>query len=98
MQSDLGARLKAIREQQGLSQRELAKRHERAGAVLREFRRGGGGAAKVARGLLHTLKPAMVVGFGGYPSLPTLFAARRAGIPYVLHEQNAVLGRANLRT
>jgi UDP-N-acetylglucosamine--N-acetylmuramyl-(pentapeptide) pyrophosphoryl-undecaprenol N-acetylglucosamine transferase len=48
-----------------------------------------------ARGLLHSLKPAMVVGFGGYPSLPTLFAARRTGTPYVLHEQNAVLGRAN---
>jgi UDP-N-acetylglucosamine--N-acetylmuramyl-(pentapeptide) pyrophosphoryl-undecaprenol N-acetylglucosamine transferase len=48
-----------------------------------------------ARGLLNDLKPAMIVGFGGYPSLPTLFAARRAGVPYVLHEQNAVLGRAN---
>jgi UDP-N-acetylglucosamine--N-acetylmuramyl-(pentapeptide) pyrophosphoryl-undecaprenol N-acetylglucosamine transferase len=48
-----------------------------------------------ARKLLNELKPAMIVGFGGYPSLPTLFAARRAGIPYVLHEQNAVLGRAN---
>ncbi|MDB5366008.1 MAG: murG [Rhodospirillales bacterium] len=48
-----------------------------------------------ARGLLRDLDPVMVVGFGGYPSLPTLFAARRAGIPYVLHEQNAVLGRAN---
>ncbi|GIL39782.1 undecaprenyldiphospho-muramoylpentapeptide beta-N-acetylglucosaminyltransferase [Roseiterribacter gracilis] len=48
-----------------------------------------------ARALLNQLKPAMIVGFGGYPSLPTLFAARRAGLPYVLHEQNAVLGRAN---
>jgi UDP-N-acetylglucosamine--N-acetylmuramyl-(pentapeptide) pyrophosphoryl-undecaprenol N-acetylglucosamine transferase len=48
-----------------------------------------------ARQLLNELKPAIVVGFGGYPSLPTLFAARRGGVPYLLHEQNAVLGRAN---
>ena len=48
-----------------------------------------------AIGLLRTLKPAAVVGFGGYPSLPTLYAAARAGVPIILHEQNAVLGRAN---
>ncbi len=40
-------------------------------------------------------KPVVVVGFGGYPSLPTVLAARLAGVPVVLHEQNAVLGRAN---
>jgi UDP-N-acetylglucosamine--N-acetylmuramyl-(pentapeptide) pyrophosphoryl-undecaprenol N-acetylglucosamine transferase len=40
-------------------------------------------------------RPAIVVGFGGYPSLPVVFAARLMGIPYVLHEQNAVLGRVN---
>jgi len=45
--------------------------------------------------LLHKLRPAMVVGFGGYPSLPALFGAARLGIPIILHEQNAVLGRAN---
>ncbi|WP_119677849.1 undecaprenyldiphospho-muramoylpentapeptide beta-N-acetylglucosaminyltransferase [Indioceanicola profundi] len=48
-----------------------------------------------ARGLLKRLRPALVVGFGGYPSVPTVFAAQRLGIPVVLHEQNAVLGRAN---
>lgn len=48
-----------------------------------------------ARSLLRDLKPALVVGFGGYPSLPTVFAAQSAGIPTLLHEQNAVLGRAN---
>jgi UDP-N-acetylglucosamine--N-acetylmuramyl-(pentapeptide) pyrophosphoryl-undecaprenol N-acetylglucosamine transferase len=37
----------------------------------------------------------VVVGFGGYPSVPTMLAASRAGIVTVLHEQNAVLGRAN---
>ena len=48
-----------------------------------------------ARRLLRQLKPAAVVGFGGYPSLPTMFAALQAGIPTAVHEQNAVLGRAN---
>ncbi|HVY12668.1 MAG TPA: undecaprenyldiphospho-muramoylpentapeptide beta-N-acetylglucosaminyltransferase [Alphaproteobacteria bacterium] len=44
---------------------------------------------------LKAMKPALVVGFGGYPSVPTVFAAHRLGIPILLHEQNAVLGRAN---
>lgn len=44
---------------------------------------------------LKKLKPAAVVGFGGYPSAPTLYAAAQLNIPIVLHEQNAVLGRAN---
>ncbi|WP_207476882.1 undecaprenyldiphospho-muramoylpentapeptide beta-N-acetylglucosaminyltransferase [Arenibaculum pallidiluteum] len=48
-----------------------------------------------AQKLLGRLRPAAVVGFGGYPSVPAVLAAQRAGIPTVLHEQNAVLGRAN---
>jgi UDP-N-acetylglucosamine--N-acetylmuramyl-(pentapeptide) pyrophosphoryl-undecaprenol N-acetylglucosamine transferase len=36
-----------------------------------------------------------VVGFGGYPALPALLGARAAGVPTVIHEQNAVLGRVN---
>jgi len=48
-----------------------------------------------ARGLMGRLKPAVVVGFGGYASVPTVLAASVSGIPTVLHEQNAVLGRAN---
>jgi len=36
-----------------------------------------------------------VVGFGGYPALPALLAARRDRIPTAIHEQNAVLGRVN---
>ena len=39
--------------------------------------------------------PAAVVGFGGYPAFPPLVAARLRRIPTALHEQNAVLGRAN---
>jgi UDP-N-acetylglucosamine--N-acetylmuramyl-(pentapeptide) pyrophosphoryl-undecaprenol N-acetylglucosamine transferase len=45
--------------------------------------------------LLNRLKPAAVVGFGGYPTLPPVFAATRRGIPTLIHEQNAVMGRAN---
>ena len=41
------------------------------------------------------LNPAVVVGFGGYPSLPALMAARSGKIPAVIHEQNSVLGRVN---
>src|SRR6195256_3933144 len=49
----------------------------------------------VALNLMRRLKPAAVVGFGGYPTLPPLLAARLFGIPGVIHEANAVLGRAN---
>ncbi len=45
--------------------------------------------------MLRRVRPAVVVGFGGYPSVPPLFAASLRGIPTVLHEQNGVIGRAN---
>lgn len=48
-----------------------------------------------ARMRLNKLRPAAVVGFGGYPSVPTLYAAAQLNIPIALHEQNAVMGRAN---
>ena len=48
-----------------------------------------------ARRLLRRLYPACVVGFGGYASVPTMLAAVSLGLPTVIHEQNAVLGRAN---
>ena len=41
------------------------------------------------------LDPAVVVGFGGYPSLPALMAAKAQRRPTLIHEQNAVLGRVN---
>jgi UDP-N-acetylglucosamine--N-acetylmuramyl-(pentapeptide) pyrophosphoryl-undecaprenol N-acetylglucosamine transferase len=37
----------------------------------------------------------VVVGFGGYPTVPPLLAASWRGVPTVLHEQNGVMGRAN---
>lgn len=46
-------------------------------------------------GLFRSVKPNMVVGFGGYMSLPPLLAAKIMSIPIVLHEENAVLGRVN---
>ena len=48
-----------------------------------------------ARKLLEEMRPAAVVGFGGYASAPTVLAATHLGIPTVIHEQNAILGRAN---
>jgi UDP-N-acetylglucosamine--N-acetylmuramyl-(pentapeptide) pyrophosphoryl-undecaprenol N-acetylglucosamine transferase len=45
--------------------------------------------------LFESFDPSCVVGFGGYPALPALLAAQSAGIPTVIHEQNAVLGRVN---
>ncbi len=48
-----------------------------------------------ARSAFKVLDPAVVVGFGGYPSLPSLLAALSAKRPTVIHEQNAVLGRVN---
>jgi UDP-N-acetylglucosamine--N-acetylmuramyl-(pentapeptide) pyrophosphoryl-undecaprenol N-acetylglucosamine transferase len=44
---------------------------------------------------LTNLRPRAVVGFGGYPSLPVMIAASFAGVPSILHEQNAVPGRVN---
>lgn len=56
---------------------------------------------EIARGVIASLtllgltRPVAVVGFGGYPALPLLLAARLRKIPIVIHEQNAVLGRVN---
>ncbi|MDA0338954.1 MAG: undecaprenyldiphospho-muramoylpentapeptide beta-N-acetylglucosaminyltransferase [Proteobacteria bacterium] len=45
--------------------------------------------------LYGTIRPAAVMGFGGYASFPALIAARLRRIPFCIHEQNAVLGRVN---
>jgi UDP-N-acetylglucosamine--N-acetylmuramyl-(pentapeptide) pyrophosphoryl-undecaprenol N-acetylglucosamine transferase len=45
--------------------------------------------------LIRRAKPVAVIGFGGYPTLPPLIAARVAGVPGIIHDANAVLGRAN---
>lgn len=50
---------------------------------------------RVASTVIARIRPAAVVGFGGYPTLPPLYAATRRGRPTLIHEQNAVMGRAN---
>jgi len=45
--------------------------------------------------LFEKIKPAAVIGFGGYPALPALLAAFNQKVPTAVHEQNAVLGRVN---
>lgn len=45
--------------------------------------------------LMRQLKPALVVGFGGYPTLPPLYAASLLRVPSIVHDANAVMGRAN---
>jgi UDP-N-acetylglucosamine--N-acetylmuramyl-(pentapeptide) pyrophosphoryl-undecaprenol N-acetylglucosamine transferase len=51
--------------------------------------------AVVAYNLMRRLKPSAVIGFGGYPTVPPLLAAKLYGAPTLVHEANAVLGRAN---
>ena len=62
--------------------------------ALRAFFRIWAGV-RAAKAAFRRLKPAVVIGFGGYPSLPALLAARSMRIPTAIHEQNAVLGRVN---
>ncbi len=50
---------------------------------------------RIARRLMAKVRPKVVVGFGGYPTIPPLLAATGMGIPSMIHEQNAVMGRAN---
>ena len=56
---------------------------------------------KIAAGIvvalvkLMKLKPAAVIGFGGYPSVPVMLAATSLRLPTAIIEQNAVVGRAN---
>jgi len=45
--------------------------------------------------LIGRLKPAIVVGFGGYPTVPPVLAAVQRGVPTLIHDANAVIGRAN---
>ena len=69
----------------------------RSGDPIGMFRAGltiGQGVLQ-ACSVFRRLKPSVVVGFGGYPSLPAMLAAFTLGVPTVIHEQNAVMGRAN---
>ena len=48
-----------------------------------------------AFGLIGRLRPAAVIGFGGYPTIPPVLAASWRGVPSLIHDANAVIGRAN---
>lgn len=56
---------------------------------------------KIAAGVVEARKqfkadrPAIVIGFGGYPTIPAMSAAVSMGIPCMIHEQNGVMGRVN---
>jgi UDP-N-acetylglucosamine--N-acetylmuramyl-(pentapeptide) pyrophosphoryl-undecaprenol N-acetylglucosamine transferase len=63
-------------------------------AIFRSAWKLGSGFGSSAA-LIRKYKPRVVVGFGGYPSLPPVFTAQLFGVPTVVHEQNAVMGRAN---
>ena len=63
-------------------------------ALLRSAWRIFAGVAKATK-FARRMKPAIVVGFGGYPTLPPVLGASIAGVPTLIHEQNAVMGRAN---
>ena len=63
-------------------------------AVAATFSRLGVGYLGAIR-MLMRVKPAAVIGFGGYPTLPPIIAAATLGIPTAIQEQNAVMGRAN---
>jgi UDP-N-acetylglucosamine--N-acetylmuramyl-(pentapeptide) pyrophosphoryl-undecaprenol N-acetylglucosamine transferase len=58
-------------------------------------------AVKLGRGVLaalrlvRTIRPDCIVGFGGYPTVPPVFAGATLGVPTLIHEQNGVIGRAN---
>ncbi len=64
-----------------------------AGKLLAPFRITQGVATSLAR--MARDRPDVVVGFGGYPSIPALSAARMLRLPRMIHEQNGVLGRVN---
>lgn len=56
---------------------------------------------KIAAGILAARRafrrdrPSVVIGFGGYPTIPALAAAVSMGLPRMIHEQNGVMGRVN---
>ncbi|WMS40854.1 undecaprenyldiphospho-muramoylpentapeptide beta-N-acetylglucosaminyltransferase [Acuticoccus sp. MNP-M23] len=54
-----------------------------------------GGAVLKARKLIKAFGPDVVIGFGGYPTIPPLKAAQTLGLATVVHEANAVPGKAN---
>lgn len=69
----------------------LVKNPVRAMANMMIVMNGFGGAGRI----ISNFRPDVIAGFGGYPAFPALAHARLKSIPYLIHEQNAVLGRVN---
>jgi UDP-N-acetylglucosamine--N-acetylmuramyl-(pentapeptide) pyrophosphoryl-undecaprenol N-acetylglucosamine transferase len=67
------------------------------GNALNKAQAAGAMLVGIGQSLRHfqRVAPSLVVGFGGYPSVPTVLAAQLAGIPTLLHEQNTLMGKAN---
>lgn len=63
-------------------------------ALLRAFWSIWRGSQDAGR-VIARINPKAVIGFGGYPTLPPVWAATRRNVPTIIHEQNAVMGRAN---
>ena len=63
------------------------------GKLTAPLRIGQGLAAAIAA--MRRDRPAVVIGFGGYPTIPAMGAALALGIPRMIHEQNGVMGRVN---
>lgn len=63
------------------------------GKLMVPFRIASGVLA--ARAAMKRDRPAVVVGFGGYPTIPAMAAAQFMGVPRMIHEQNGVMGRVN---
>lgn len=63
---------------------------DRVKAVLGQWR-----AIQDAKRILKTIQPDLVISFGGYVTLPVVIAAGQLGIKVILHEQNALVGKAN---
>lgn len=74
---------------------------EAATPFVKNPARAAGNTVKLARGFASTgrivtkFQPDLVAGFGGYPAFPALAHAQLKRIPFVIHEQNSVLGRVN---
>lgn len=64
-----------------------------AGKLAAPFRIAAGVMA--ARRAFRRERPDVVVGFGGYPTIPAMAAASTLRIPRMIHEQNGVMGRVN---
>jgi UDP-N-acetylglucosamine--N-acetylmuramyl-(pentapeptide) pyrophosphoryl-undecaprenol N-acetylglucosamine transferase len=71
----------------GVDAGKIDRQRPRAGELLLAWR-----GVMQARQVLREVQPALVIGFGGYASLPGTLAAQQLRIPTILHEQNARLG------